>query len=35
MSYHPTKFGGHRHSGRRDIMAFVRHVALQGPYVTL
>ena len=29
MSYHPTEFGGHRHSGSRDIMVFVCHVILQ------
>ena len=29
MSYHPTKFSGHRHSGSRDIMIFVCHVNLQ------
>ena len=29
VSYHPAKFGGHRHSGSRDIMIFVCHVTLQ------
>ena len=35
MSYHPGKFGGHRHSGSRDgfvlvvVMVFVCHVALR------
>ena len=29
MSYHPSKFVGHRHPGSRDIMAFVCRVALQ------
>ena len=29
VSYHPAKFGGHRHSGSRDIIVFVCHVTLQ------
>ena len=29
MSYHPTKFGGHRHIGSRDIMIFACHMILQ------
>ena len=29
VSYCPAKFGGHRHSGSGDIMAFVCHVTLQ------
>ena len=29
MSYHPAKFGGHRHSGGRDITIFVCEVTLQ------
>ena len=29
VSYHPAKFGGHRHSGRGDITVFVCHVTLQ------
>ena len=26
MSYHPAKFGGHKHSGSRYIMVLVCHV---------
>ena len=29
VSYHPAKFGGHRHYGSGDIMIFVGHVILQ------
>ena len=29
MSYHPVKFGGHRHSGSRETMIFVCHVTLK------
>ena len=29
ISYHPVEFGGHRHSGNRDIMVLVCHVTLQ------
>ena len=29
VNYHPAKFGGHRHSGSRDIIVFVCHVTLQ------
>ena len=28
VSYHPAKFGGHRHSGRGDIMFLVCHMIL-------
>ena len=29
MIYLPMKFGGHRHSGSREIMIFVCHVTLE------
>ena len=29
MCNHSIKFGGHRHSGSRDVMIFACHVALQ------
>ena len=29
MSYHPAKFGGHKHSGSGVIMSFVCYMTLQ------
>ena len=33
MIYHTVKFGGHRHSGRGDIIVFVCNVILQDPVI--
>ena len=34
-SYHPVKFGGHRHSRSTEIMIFVCHVTLQDRVISV
>ena len=33
VSFHPARFGGHRHSGSRDILVFFCHVTLPDPEI--